>query len=86
MAAPIILAASLASCARSSGLPAVATMEMMLLWLSGFALGSHQDPGFVAIADFLDQHRRTPEFDVVGMRADRQDLHRIAIWRKIKLR
>ena len=44
-----------------------------------FTLGSHQDTDFVAVPDFLDQHRRTPKFDVVGMRADGQDLHRISM-------
>src|SRR5579862_4591642 len=42
----------------------------------GFALGSHQNARFVPVSNFLDQNGRTAEFDVVGMRSDRQDSHR----------
>ena len=41
----------------------------------GFALRSHQDARFVPVSNLLDQNGRTAEFDVVGMRSDRQDSH-----------
>ena len=42
----------------------------------GFAFRGHQDAGFMPVPDLLDQNGRTAEFDVVGMRSDRQDFHR----------
>ena len=41
----------------------------------GFAFRSHQDARFVPVSNLLDQNGRTAEFDVVGMRSDRQDSH-----------
>ena len=55
----------------------------------GFAFGGHQDARFVPIPNFLDQNGRTAEFDVVGMRPDRQDFHRSdrgRLWKDARLR
>ena len=40
-----------------------------------FALGYHDDPGLMALLDFLNQERGAPELDVVRVWTNGQDLH-----------